>query len=250
MQRHTYFAFALLLSATAEAQVSFGVQAGAVFSRMDIDLMLAPYDADKDRKLDMAFGTIADVPLSNMFALQPELAYRRKGYMDAPNQQGNFIVPPGSPTLRWTYDYLDVTLLLRFKPFGEDRALSILAGPSVSRLLGIRVRNPEAPAYDPDNILQPLQSPTGVVDPGWLGYAMFDVGFNAGIGFWYSLGATKLAVDIRYQHGLVDVHDGFILRDINLAPVGPQTAYSRAWMLNVAWLLPVRQPRTTDAGGA
>ncbi len=229
----------LLSPLTSTAQVAVGPQAGTVFSWMEF---YDDGDAVQDHipttnsRIGFGFGVLVDIPVGTKFHLQPELAFRQKGYEETPRMPFGF----SDEEFMWRYDHLDLGLFVRFHPGGTRDGFMLLAGPSVNRLLGMRVRDANVTPFEPDYPLNWQTGPVQALDPGWLGFALMDVAMNVGIGNLFESGGTRLMLELRYQHGLANVHQGFMVRDINAAPIGEMNSRNRAVILNVGWLLPVK----------
>ncbi len=229
----------LLPNLEAMSQTAIGIQAGPTFSNMvfyhDEDEI---HDRHEDHKHRFGFGSglVADLPLHDHFSLRPELAYRRKGYTQV---GANPYSPNYEDEYRWTFDYLDLSLLARYYPRGGARGIHVFLGPSVGRLLGVRVRDPEAGPFDPDIPLNNQSGPVGIIDPQWVDFNVYDLGINGGIGCLFDLGGSWFDVELRYQYGLSNVHNGFKDLDINGALIGEINSANRCFMVNLGWLLPV-----------
>ncbi len=153
---------------TANAQVQFGVKAGANFAT------LAGSGADGAKtKVDFHGGAFAHIPLMNSFFLQPELVYSRQGAKAASDGM-DFTV---------NQSYLNIPVLAKYHHssgfFGET-------GPQLGFLLAANVKA--------GDMTENVKSSYKSTDFSWafgLGYTCSSIG--AGIDARYNLGLTNIA---------------------------------------------------------
>lgn len=222
---------------SSTAQVQFGVLAGPTFSNMKF------YDGIEEtteHKLGVDAGCMLEIPLHRKFSLAPELAYRQKGYVEVPPEMYAF------KDYRYLvrFDYLDLSLLLRFYPRHTFSGFHLVVGPSLGWLMGGRVRDANAEPFDPRYILQGQDAPVTAFDPKWLGYNTLEFAVTAGFGVSIPAGRSRIMVEYRYQYGFTNVHNNFALVDVNGGIAGHYNSNNRGMMLNLGWLLPVG-----DGGG-
>ena len=119
----------VLLATAGNAQedlrnsVTFGVKAGLNLSNV-YDTDDETFDADA--KLGLAAGIFVTVPLGPHFGIHPEILFSQKGF----KATGSFL--GSSYTFTRTLNYIDIPLLLAFKP---SEMFTIVAGPQYSYLL-------------------------------------------------------------------------------------------------------------------
>jgi len=76
MKKLIVFAFILVATATAKAQTSFGIQAGANFATLKLD----SDDEDIKSKVGLVIGALADIDFGSSISFRPELNFIQKGY--------------------------------------------------------------------------------------------------------------------------------------------------------------------------
>ncbi|MEI7508684.1 MAG: porin family protein [Flavobacterium sp.] len=101
----------------------FGLKIGTNYSNV--------YDSQgqdfvADAKFGLAGGGFVSIPIGTYFGIQPEVLFSQKGYKSS----GSFL--GSSYSMTRTTDYLDIPILVAFKPI---ESVSILFGPQFSYLL-------------------------------------------------------------------------------------------------------------------
>lgn len=116
---------AALLSMSLQAQnrISIGAKAGLNISNI-YDSEGEAYSADA--KAGYAFGGFLQVPIGSFLGIQPEVMFSQKGY-----QTSGSLLGVDYSTSR-TSNYLDIPILLAFKPIG---LATLLIGPQYSYLM-------------------------------------------------------------------------------------------------------------------
>lgn len=104
------------------SKLTMGFKIGANYSNV--------YDSQgenfvADGKFGLAAGVFASLPLGSFWGFQPELLYSQKGFKATGTMLGS------SYSYTRTTNYLDIPLLLAFKP---SQSVTILAGPQFSFL--------------------------------------------------------------------------------------------------------------------
>lgn len=113
----------LSLSLQAQNRISIGAKAGLNISNI-YDSEGEAYSADA--KAGYAFGGFLHVPIGSFLGVQPEVMFSQKGYLTS----GSVLGMDYSSSR--TSNYLDVPILLAFKPLG---LATLLIGPQYSYLL-------------------------------------------------------------------------------------------------------------------
>jgi len=164
---------AFLIANPAKAQMDdeagVGIKGGLNFTNLFID------DID-DENIGIGFqvGIVGKLPLTEVFAIQPELLYTQKGataVFDAVDQEVAF-----------NLNYIQLPLLMNFN-LGD--VFNIHAGPYAAYLLNANVDFD----LDKDN------------------FNTFDAGLSVG----FEVGVRNLSVGARYDYGLIGVgNEGFV----------------------------------------
>lgn len=187
-----FFALALVMASTtsAMAQLSIGPRAAVSFSN-------AAFDSDEDvnsgNLLGFAFGAVAEIGISERFAIQPEVLFSQSGFVL--KDEFEFSGEPADLNVR--YSYLQIPLLAKLK-FGSGAAVfNVFAGPHVG--FGLGDINFEAELMgEKDTDIQSWED---------TGFSRFDFGVTGGVGVSFAAGLGKLGLDLRYQLGLNNISD-------------------------------------------
>lgn len=114
-----------------------------------------------DPKLGFVAGGFVTIPLTKLFAIQPEVLYSQKGF------KGEGTLLGSSYSYERTTDYLDVPVYFAFRPI---EYLSIMAGPQFSYLLKEKnefkgaINSTQEEAFNNDNIRKNTFALIGGVD--------------------------------------------------------------------------------------
>ncbi|TPG62985.1 porin family protein [Hymenobacter nivis] len=188
--KKTLLATALLAIAATAAQAqspSFGIKAGASLTNAVGD---GAEGFDFKNKVGFHGGFVANLPLSDVFSIQPELLYSMKGY------KASGIDPSGNPfNNRRTLHYIDVPVLARINAGG----LFFEAGPQFGYLVAAKFArdgNASGPAvsYNTRD-----------------GYRKVDFGYAAGLGYQLPTGP---GIGLRYNGGFKNVQEYYNGRGI------------------------------------
>ncbi len=125
------FALSLFMGSNANSQASadfsnqvfFGLKVG--FNNSNV------WDSEgeefkSDSKFGLAIGGFLSIPILEQFSFQPELLFSQKGF------KGTGRILGGTYDLTRTTNYLDIPLMLAFKPVD---LVTVLAGPQYSYLM-------------------------------------------------------------------------------------------------------------------
>jgi len=165
----------LVLSAgpSVAQPVTGGVKAGANFSK----ITFGEFDEDLDRKTGLVIGAFITVPMTELFAFQPEMLYSVKG--------GKFEQPDGDE-FKTNLNFLQIPLLFRanfavgtFRPFA-------VVGPAFGFRTGANFDGPGEGDVD-------ITDDTNAVE------------FSGVIGGGLQFGLVS--VELRYDHGFNDLDD-------------------------------------------
>lgn len=104
-------------------KLTFGVKVGTNLSNV-YDSKDEKFKADA--KFGLATGVFVAIPIGKYLGIQPEVLFSQKGFKATGTLLGS------DYSMTRTTDYIDVPLLIAFKPIGR---LTLLAGPQYSYLL-------------------------------------------------------------------------------------------------------------------
>lgn len=172
----TSFSQVAFSQTTDSAKLKFGVKGGVNFSNL--------YTEDVDDNNVLAgfnLGLFARLPITQTFAIQPELSYTTKG---AELEYNNAFVN-GTSTFKLNYLELPVLLVINL-----SENFSVHGGPYVAYLLdGEATNNSQGTLFDVENNLDNED------------YNKFDTGLSVGIGY----DTNKIGFGVRYNYGLQKV---------------------------------------------
>jgi hypothetical protein len=137
----------------------FGLKIGTNYSNV-YDTQGQDFVADS--KFGLAGGGFVSIPIGTYFGVQPEVLYSQRGYKSS----GTFL--GSSYSMTRTTDYLDIPLLVAFKPIEN---LTLLFGPQISYLMkqkddftGGSITSTQEQTYTNDNYRKNIFCLTGGVD--------------------------------------------------------------------------------------
>jgi hypothetical protein len=172
----TSFSQVAFSQTTDSAKLKFGVKGGVNFSNL--------YTEDVDDNNVLAgfnLGLFARLPITQTFAIQPELSYTTKG---AELEYNNAFVN-GTSTFKLNYLELPVLLVINL-----SENFSVHGGPYVAYLIdGEATNNSQGTLFDVENNLDNDD------------YNKFDTGLSVGIGY----DTNKIGFGVRYNYGLQKV---------------------------------------------
>ena len=126
----------LLLSLSINAQITYGVKAGAHIGNVNLDGLSKDLLPIKTKAfIGETFGVFADIPLGSQLAFQPEINFTSKGFQF---NEGIDLGELGLPfdlrfSARTKVNTIDIPLLLKYKiPTNGGIAPYLLAGPSIN----------------------------------------------------------------------------------------------------------------------
>lgn len=179
----TVSVFGLSLT-NAQLDISFGAKAGLNVSTIGGDFGISDIDNFTNTKSRVGFhvGGLAEVKLSEKFAVQPELLFSLQGskieYRDP-------VFPEDNEDVTTTLSYINLPIMAKFFPI---EGLSVEAGPQVGFLISDKTKS---------------SIPDGVND-NTFSYKTFDFGLNIGAGYRMENG---LLFQARYNFGLAKIDD-------------------------------------------
>lgn len=216
----------LALAGNAQQFIGFrlsGVQARQPYIRMEGSATLDTVIPANQALIGFGAAAPLEFRLTDRLGLVAEPAYMQRGHRTRQDSSSH----------RWRHHYLDLSLLARYAVGRGPVQLELSGGAAGSVLAGvdwIRQRDSERPR-------QAVRSAVPME-----GYQQLDVSLVGGIGLGIRTGPSRIVVDLRYHHGLLDVFENpMIFLDGNGNTLGRYVQRNRCISLGVGWLLPINR---------
>ncbi|MDH0658400.1 porin family protein [Empedobacter sp. GD03865] len=150
---------------------------------------------DNDYKVGFSAGVYGHFPITDQFAVQPEVNFTRMGgkYKDEVMEVGNTTVKSKNKT---TLDYIQVPVMLQFYPAGSR--FNIEAGPQFG--YNVYASNKTQVSTYVNNTVYNTEEKTDIKD----NVKDFDFGVNFGLGYNVT---DNINVGARYYMGLTKIGD-------------------------------------------
>ena len=158
------------ISATAQAQATFGLKAGATLT----NFMGDDVSDDSDNKLGFLVGGVANFAVNDMFSVQPEVLFSQKGAQS----------DAGDETAKFNLNYVDVPVMVKVSTGDNGSGLFFELGPQFGFLVSSK-----ATLGDESEDIEGLNK--------------FDFGYAAGLGYQLEGG---LNFGLRYNGGITNVY--------------------------------------------
>lgn len=192
-------AIAVMTLATNQAQeLKFGVKAGLNIANIGGDLGNFDFDETNDFEARTSFhvGGLVEIPISEKFAIQPEVLYSSQGAKSTYRYDDGFDFENSESTIK--LDYITLPIMAKFMPF---EGFSIEAGPQVGFLVSAKSDNEFS--YTDSGTGETVSGSEDGVDVKDL-YKSIDFGLNFGVGYRLENGIMFQA---RYNFGLADIDE-------------------------------------------
>ena len=177
MKKLIVLAAALLISASAFAQFSYGIKGGLNLANISNSDKIADwYEADASMKPSLYLGVFGEYKVNDFLGIAPELVYSRQGY--TLKEKGD-----GDGKINVRFNYLNVPIMAKI--YLTD-GLSLELGPQFGFLMSAKMWQKVDGKTDTEDVKKDTNS--------------VDVSFGAGLS--YSFG--KIFVQGRYNLGLTD----------------------------------------------
>ncbi|MEL6658440.1 MAG: porin family protein [Bacteroidota bacterium] len=147
-------------------------------------------DADYGSITGLQFGAVAVIPVSDKFAIQPELVYLQKGSSFEFDFLGDKIES------NTTLNYLEIPILARINVTDGPTQIFINAGPSIGFGLSGTISSESGGEESEVDI-----------DFDEDGISSFDFGLAVGAGVQLEVGPGQIFFDVRYLLGLANLDD-------------------------------------------
>jgi len=198
---------AMAFTTSAMAQLSIGPRVAVNFSTVAFD---EEDGVDINNLLGFAFGAAAEIGISDMFAVQPEVSFSQHGF----SSEEDF--GTGTVDFDVIFNYVQIPVLAKLK-FGSDAVvINVLAGPHVGFGIGDVTFK-----VDDEKETQPWDE---------VGIQKFDFGITGGAGVSFAAGPGNLGLDLRYQLGL---------SNLNEEDEDGEKATNRNFQIGLSYLIPI-----------
>lgn len=171
----------------AQAQSTFGIKGGLSLYSISFDASVAGLSASRstDSKIGFGAGLFMEIPVSDIFSIQPEALFVQKGGSEDGGSDDIFEGESGDATL----SYIDIPVFLKANiPVDGEVRPFLMAGPMMGYLI-----DAQADGEDISEVLSSLN---------------YGVSLGGGISF------GNLIVDIRYDIGLGNIVDDSEYEDL------------------------------------
>ena len=138
----------------------------------------------------LQFGAVAVLPVSDKFAIQPELLFLQKGFENEIDFLSEKIITTT------TLNYLEIPILARITLTEGPTQIFVNAGPSIGLGLGGTIKS-EAGGVEEEEDFDFDENDTN----------SFDLGLAVGAGVQFEVGPGNLFIDVRYLLGLSGLDD-------------------------------------------
>ncbi len=197
MRKYAFCLAIALLGGIWSAQAQLGIKAGINLATLAESEFEDSFDDYKAKAITgLQAGLLLDLPITDMFSLQPELIWIQKG-----GRSTYSLNPNNQIERRVTYNYVEVPVLFKIKaPFSSDSnfGLFLLGGPFAGFALNGK-------GEVKTTILGLTSTSTFDVDYGDEGNTQrrFDWGISAGLGAYIG----SIFLDLRYNLGFNNLLD-------------------------------------------
>ncbi len=178
--------------------VRFGIKGAATASQFSEQKLAA-----KNQKIGFNAGVFVNVPLSEKFALQPEVLYNQMG---AKSVLSDTEVTTGATTVRTkqdystTLNYISVPVMLQMKPTDN---FYVEAGPEVSYFVDGKNKGEQtiSTTTSGTTTTQTLSASESINKDD---IKKFNLGFGVGLGYYFT---RNLGINARYVNSLTHIYN-------------------------------------------
>lgn len=219
-------AFVLSFASLSTAQqVSIGLRSGINWSGVYTTAGLDALTPDFTSLNALHVAAVAEIGISEHFAIQPEIVYSRKGFVVSEDFNLElFDIPlPVGVTAESRFGYIDVPLLAKYK-FGSAQVGGyVAAGPTFGYALNGRL------ITRADALLDIKISDTDI-NLNSIDYERWEVGAAAAAGLTVHTGFGQIFADARYTRGFTQLYD---------IPVVDENIKNQGFALSLGFLVPL-----------
>ncbi len=210
----------------AQAQSSLGIRSGMTWTNVHQTEALESLTPNFKAVESFQIGAVAEIKLTDRFAIQPELNYQQQGFaldegLDAALFGAQLPVGVKSET---RFSYLSMPVLAKYEFGGELFKFHVMAGPAVAYALSGKIDTKAKVLLDID-----LGSMDINLD-NLNDFNRWEISAVAGAGLSIDAGFGKIFTDVRYQHGFTEVYK---------IPVADDKVTNRGLGLSAGILIPL-----------
>lgn len=187
----------LSFTATLSAQFSFGVRGGITLPNVAFNDEAEEESVDYLVYMGATFGVVAELKISDHFAIQPEMMLTQKGfkidYDDYYYYYYYYGNNPSSSETKFRLNYIEAPILAKGIFGNESISGYVAVGPVFGYAAsGSTYFNGRKVKFGEDE---------------WDGFKRFEVSASAGAGVGLSVGTGQVFLDLRYLFGLSNLAD-------------------------------------------
>ena len=212
MKKVILFAVCTAFSTANFAQMSIGFRGGVNFATAEYSPKSTTTSSNgtstsETSIVGLSLAIPLEIKISEMFAIQPELAYIQKGYGQQFSSTGSSSSASYNGTSVLTFDYLEIPVSAKVFFGGDNFKFNVLVGPSIGFMLGAKSKSEYTTAAFNGNSAQSSKTETTIdlSDANYKTINKTDFGMHLGAGASLAAGPGRVFLDARYQFGFSDV---------------------------------------------
>lgn len=200
-------ALALGTAATASAQIGIGLRGGILTTSASFDDDDSSTEVfDEENVTGYTIGIPIEIAVSNVFSLQPEVNFQRRG-TSVLNRFDSEDGQPLSQSIDRDINFLEIPVLVKLGYTTESFTVAAVAGPSWSYALGGTTSAGNV-VDDADAIFGDAVEGEYDIDFDREGYNRSQWGGHVGLQGGIPAGPGKIILDARYQFAFTNLNDG------------------------------------------
>ncbi|GJM35605.1 MAG: hypothetical protein DHS20C18_46060 [Saprospiraceae bacterium] len=215
----------MVIAASLQAQVSVGLKSGLNWANVSTTEALGSITPDFKSLDEFNFGIVAEVGITDYFAVQPELNFVKKGFalnegLDAELFGVNI---PLGVMAESRFNYVEVPVLAKLK-VGSDRVKAYaVAGPTFGYATSGKIDTKA-------KVLVEIPLGSIPINLDNINYERFEVGAVVGAGVSIDTGFGQLFADARYSHGFTELYD---------IPLVNEKVKNQGFGINLGFMVPI-----------
>lgn len=229
-------ALALGTLATAEAQIGIGLRGGILTTSASFDDDETTTEVlEEENVTGYTIGIPIEIAVSNVFSLQPEINFQRRG-TSVINRFDSDDGQPLSQSIDRDINFLEIPFLVKLGYTTESFTVAAVAGPSWSYALGGTttagnvVDNTESIFGDPVEGEYDIDfDEEGYNRSQWGGHVGLQGGIPAGPG--------KIILDARYQFAFTDINEADDNVDLDYSDADTYNTRERGFSATLGYML-------------